>query len=447
MSLEDIVSVTITAQTTTPSRLGFGVPLIARVHNVFASVVRYFANLTEMTDAGFPSGDPAVLIATAIFSQNPKPNSVGVGKRSNAFTQTVQLGFKNTTEDYVYEFDIVVVDIVGGTTTTSISYTNGAAETPITIGAAIHLLVTAVSGITSTDNLDGTIDVETDTDGDLVNYVGFDEPDNFTLEDITADPGIAADLTAIETVDPDGWYALVLDSNSHAEIDATAAWIEARKKLFLTNTTDTECVDIAVTDDVMSGLQAAAYARTAIIYSQAELLSWSGAAWAGNRLPSDPGSSTWAYKTLAGVTVDGNLTGGQASVIESKGGNHYTRVAGVNITRYGITASGEYIDITRFIDWLDARIKERIFGVLINNAKIPYTDGGVDLMRAQVQAQLQQGIVAGGLAADPAPTVTAPKVADIDTADKANRILPDIEFQATLAGAIHKLVISGVLSV
>lgn len=443
MSLEDIVSVTITAQTTTPTRLGFGTPLIARVHNVFASVVRAFKNLTEMTDAGFASGDPAVLIATKIFSQNPKPGTVKVGKRANAFTQTVQFQFINTTSGFVYEFDIVV-----GTTTTTITYTNGGAETPITIGAAIHALVDAVAGITSTDNLDGTIDVATDVAGDLVDWVGVsDQPDDWQFKDITTDPGLAADLTAIETVDPDGWYALVLDSNSEAEILAAAAFIEARKKIFLTNTSDTEVVDNVVTTDVMSDLQSFAYARTAIIYSQARLLNWSGAAWGGNRLPSDPGSSTWAFKTLAGVQVDANLTGGQASVIESKGGNHYTVVAGVNITRYGIMASGEFIDITRFIDWLDQRIKERIFGVLINNPKVPFTDTGIDLMRSQVLAQLNQGIAVGGLAADPAPVVTAPKAADVDTADKANRILPDIFFQATLAGAIHKLVISGVLSV
>ena len=204
---------------------------------------------------------------------------------------------------------------------------------------------------------------------------------------------------------------------------------------------------IKVTVDVMSDLQSFAYARTAIIYSQARLLNWSGAAWGGNRLSSDPGSSTWAYKTLAAVQVDANLTGGQVSVIESKGGNVYRTIAGVNVTTFGITASGEFIDVTRFIDWLDQRIKERIFGVLINNAKVPFTDGGVDLMRAQILAQLNQGITAGGLAADPAPVVTAPLVADIDPADKAARILPDIFFTATLAGAIHTLVITGVLSV
>jgi len=442
MSLEDIVSVSISAQTTTVSRLGFGTPLIARYHTLFPSVVREYKSLSAMTDDGWPATDPAVLMATKIASQNPKPAKWKIGKRVNVFTQDVQITPINTDEFYEYAFDIVV-----GTTTTSISYTNGGAETVATICTALQALINAVAGITATDNTTD-VSVETDTDGDLVDYVSIsDEPDNVQFKDITADPGIAADLTAIESVDPDGWYALLLDSNSEAEILASAAFIEARKKIFLTNTSDTEVVDNVVSNDVMSDLQSFAYARTAIIYSQARLLNWTGAGWAGNRLPSDPGSSTWAFKTIASVQVDGNLTGGQTSVIESKGGNVYRTIAGVNVTTFGITASGEYIDVTRFIDWLDARIKERIFGVLINNAKIPYTDVGVDLMRGQVLAQLNQGITAGGLAADPAPVVQAPKVADIDPADKANRILPDITFQATLAGAIHQLVISGVLSV
>ena len=442
MSLEDIVSVTITAQTTTPSRLGFGTPLIARVHSAFASVVRAFANLTEMTDAGFPVTDPAVLIATKMFSQNPKPGTVKVGKRANAFTQVVRLTPINVTEGFVYEFDIVV-----GTTTTTITYTVGAAATVAAVVTALTALVDAVAGISASDDTTH-VTVTHDTAGALADFVGVStSPDDLQFKDMTTDPGIAADLTAIETVDPTGWYALVLDSNSEAEILAAAAWIEARKKIFLCNTSDTEVVDNVVTSDVMSDLQSFAYARTAIMYSQVRLLNWSGAAWGGNRLPSDPGSSTWAFKTLAGVQVDQNLTGGQASVIESKGGNHYTVVAGVNITRYGIMASGEFIDIVRGIDWLDQRIKERIFGVLINNPKVPYTDTGVDLMRSQVLAQLNQGVGVGLLSPDPAPVVTAPKVADIDPADRANRILPDINFQATLAGAIHKLIISGVLSV
>jgi len=441
MSLNDIITLSITANTTTVSKLGFGVPLIATHHVVIAARVREYASLAAMTDDSWPATDPAVLIATKILSQNPKPPTVKIGKRDSAFTQIITFTPINFTEDYVYTFDIVV-----GVTTTTITYTVLAASSVAIIATAMHALINAVAGITSSDDTTH-VTITTDTAGDLVDYVGFDEPDNFSLKDSTADPGLAADLALIEAADPDGWYALVLDSNSEPEILAAAAWIESRKKIFLTNTSDSECVDNVVTDDVMSDLQGFSYARTAILFSQSRLLNWSGAAWAGNRLPSDPGSSTWAYKTLAGVSVDSNLTGGQVSVIESKGGNVFRTIASVNVTTFGIMASGEFIDITRFIDWLDQRTKERIFGVLINSPKIPFTDTGIGTMVAQVKAQLDQGITAGGLAADPAPRVEAPKAADVSSANKAARILPDITFQATLAGAIHTLVISGVLSV
>ena len=64
-------------------------------------------------------------------------------------------------------------------------------------------------------------------------------------------------------------------------------------------------------------------------------------------------------------------------------------------------------------------------------------------MKASLRAAVNQGI----LAADPAPTVTVPKVADVSAADKTARLLPDMKFTGTLAGAIHKVTITGVVSV
>jgi len=42
-------------------------------------------------------------------------------------------------------------------------------------------------------------------------------------------------------------------------------------------------------------------------------------------------------------------------------------------------------------------------------------------------------------------SITVPAVADVDPNDKANRLLPDVEFEATLAGAVHKVKIHGVV--
>jgi hypothetical protein len=69
------------------------------------------------------------------------------------------------------------------------------------------------------------------------------------------------------------------------------------------------------------------------------------------------------------------------------------------------------------------------------------------MIKSVLFAVLKDGIRAGGLSSDPAPEVTAPAVADVDSITKAGRILPDVKFTATLAGAIHNLEISGTLSV
>ena len=437
MGLEDIVTVNITAQTSSPTRPGFGTPLIAAYHTRWTTdLVREYASTTEMTDDGFLVTDPAYLCAQAVFSQSPRPKKIKVGRRTRAFTQTIDLTPTITTEGYVYTIKI------GADTLT---YTVLAAATVATICAALTTAINALAGGALHTAVDGTtkVTVTTATAGNLLDYA--DWTNGLTFKDATADPGIAADIVDIVAEDDD-WYGLLLDSNSEAEVAVAALSIEARIKLFGYTTSDTETYDAGDTDDVFSTLKTSNYARTFGILSSKRLLSWSAAAWMGNRFPFDPGSDTWAFKTLRGVVTD-VLSSGKVTAVLNKRGNVYTAVAGVSVTQFGKTASAEYIDVTRFIDWLRSEIQIRLFALLINNQKIPYTDLGVDMVKAVIKAVLSDGIRAGGLASDPAPEVTAPAVKDVDPVTKAGRILPDVKFTATLAGAIHQLEIDGTLSV
>ena len=59
---------------------------------------------------------------------------------------------------------------------------------------------------------------------------------------------------------------------------------------------------------------------------------------------------------------------------------------------------------------------------------------------------IAEGIQVGGLADAPAPIVTVPNVLNIDPAVRATRVLPDITFEARLAGAIMYAGISGTVS-
>lgn len=309
----------------------------------------------------------------------------------------------------------------------------------------------AIDGLSNTA-LHSTTDNTTDltvaaaTPGNLLDYS--DWVNGLTFEDITANPGsggIASDLSDIRAEDDD-WYGLLLDSNSQAEVVAAAAAVEAMIKIFGFTTSDTEAYDAGDSDDVFSTLKASNYARTYGVLSSKKLLNWTAAAWMGNRFPFDPGSDTWAFKTLRGVTTD-VLSSGKVTAVLNKRGNVYTSVAGVSVTQFGKTFANEWIDTTRFIDWLRSELQIRVYALLINNQKIPYTDLGVDMIKSVIKAVLADGIRAGGLAADPAPEVSAPAVADVDSITKGDRILPDVTFTATLAGAIHTLEIDGTLSV
>lgn len=438
MSLDDVVQVTITAESLSVARAGFGTPLIFGYHTVYAGArVREYSTSADLIADGFAATHPIVLCAQHILAQNPKVQNFKVGRRNLPHTQTVRLTPLSTVLGVVYTITVSL-----GLITQTYTFTNGAAETIATIctgiAAAINAGTTAVTAVAAATHVDVTVDVA----GTLANYSG--KNPELKIQDRTVDPGVATDLNAVLLEDPD-WYAMVMDSNSEAEVNAAAAIIETVRKLLFINSADTDILDSVVTTDLFSDLEAASYARTVPLWNE-ELLGFAGAAWAGDGLPFDPGSITWAFKRLSSVVVD-NLNTNQRSAIENKTGNFYTPLADVAVTRPGVTAANEFIDIIHYIDFLTARIQEDIASLLINNPKIPYTDKGVDLVRAEILKRLNQGIADGALAADPAPVVTAPLVKDIAAADRIARILPDVTFQATLAGAIHELQITGRLSI
>ena len=186
--------------------------------------------------------------------------------------------------------------------------------------------------------------------------------ENVSLLDVTADPGIEADLNELLAVDPD-FYGLALDSNSQDEIEAVAPWAQTNRRIFVWQSADTGCGVAGTTDDVMSVLQAASngYAPGWHYPAIAAADGWFAAGMLGNRLPRDPGSDTWAYKTVAGITVRPISTAARAAVL-AKNGNVYERRNGVNITFPGKVPLGEWIDTVRsgaYRDWIAQNYAER----------------------------------------------------------------------------------------
>jgi hypothetical protein len=261
-----------------------------------------------------------------------------------------------------------------------------------------------------------------------------------------ADADWAAALNAVQA-EESNWYtfSIIPESGTEvAEIKEAMAWTETQKKIFFYNTTSADAYNSGVTTDLGYFAKNGAYERTvSTFHKTAE--SYMECAMQGEALPFDPGSQTWAYKTLSGVQAYA-LTTAQRTALLDKHYNVYTTRGGVNVTEDGNVASGEFIDVIRGLDWLESALEVAIFGNLVNKRKMPYDDTGIALIQNSVSSVLKlaerKGVLQPGTS-----KVQVPLYADISTNDILSRTLPDVKFSALIQGAIHKVKINGTVTV
>lgn len=499
MTLERIVDVTITKETASVTRVGFGTPLLMVTHEVTGDRAKIYASLKEMEDDGFVSADLAHSMAARVFGQDPKVAQIVLGKRTRQPTRTVKLTpvspaladtlYRVTIDSTVFDFTSdstpTIAEIAAGLTA-AIDQASWLPTTAYVVGDYVRNLgnvyicttdgTSASSGGptgTGSGIVDGTVvwafkgvevdvnatDNTTDMDVEAASAPGGGAQAGvpftiaqsralFDFEDNTADPGIADDLSDVRNSNDD-WYSVTGDWWSEAQADAMAAVIETTQRLHVWGNSDTDVLDGAVTDDAASVMNGKAYSRTGMIWHTSPD-SHPAAAWIGSLLPTDPGSATWKFKTLVGILFD-TFTGGELTAMTTKKANHYIRVAGLNMTEEGYAHDGTFFDETRGLDFVAQRIAEDVYRLLKVSPKVPYTDLGLASVQAVVQGVLISATVDGGgsgqiFRTDPSPVTTVPLVADVNVNDKADRLLPDINWTAFLAGAVHNVQVNGKVS-
>jgi len=445
MSIDEIVNVQISRETTAVQRAGFGTALFVDLHKVFEERYRVYTSLNQVVADGFPETSPSYLAARAYFGQELSPTQLLLGRQDS--TDTVVLTCTAAAGAGV----VYTVKLTVGEDVDTATYTSAGAETAITVAAGIEAAINGLTAdFTASDAAaNGTLTVAIDTAATDYSIV---VSSNISVA-ATSNESVTAAVTAISALTP-LFYAVATYSHLEADILAVAAYIETQKKIYAYSTGNSTDKTTALTG-VMGQLSALNYARTFGMWdeesgSTAAASSYFEMGWLGRMLPTAPGAATWAFKTIAGfeaLNSEGNpeLTVTQSLNLRAanKNGNTYETVGGVEITREGKVAEGEYIDVIIGVDWLDARLTERIYGRLVNLDKIPFTDAGVQIIVAEIRAQLDEAIKAGFLSGETPYIISVPKVANVSANDKANRNLPDITFEATLAGAIHAVVIRG----
>lgn len=171
---------------------------------------------------------------------------------------------------------------------------------------------------------------------------------------------------------------------------------------------------------------------------------------------------TLKLKTLPGVVavnkpsaviqaISGFVPGLGIDPAQGHRANTYISLGGIDMLVEGTVGSGAFIDEIHAADWLIARTQESVLGVLANNARVPYDNRGTGfLIEAGVNPPLRRAFAAGLIAARdgddgeyiPAFEVSVDDVANIPTAQRRNRIAPDIKARFTYAGAIHFVSVS-----
>lgn len=452
--ISSIVNVQITRETQGVTKAGFGIPLILTDESPSSSWgserVREYLTTAEVLE-DFSSSSDVYAAAAAILSQLPKVETVKIGKEGSRVAQVQTITFSA---------DLITSNVINGSVDgTALSATTFATDHATTM-AAIATKIAATAGV-STATVGGSgnrvITVTAQSAGVPFTLSGFAvtlgaSQATVAIVETVANHGPADDLAEISEED-DEYYGVIWNERQQDLVEEMAAYIETVRKIFGTCTEDdTNVLNDSITTDIGSVLSLANYERTFVIYND-DASDFADAALIGKCFPFDPGTETWKFKTLAGITVD-NLTAAQRAAAAGKNVNLFVEIGGVAITQEGVMASGEYIDVIRFVDWLQARMEEAVYGRLVNLTKVPFTDTGIGIITNEIRGVLENGIRVGGIANDamdavtPTPyTISAPRAVDVSTNDRADRLLPDVRFRARLAGAIHKVNIDGVVTV
>jgi len=448
-AIDQIVKVNITQQTAAVSQASFSIPLIiGPTVPTSGPVAQVYFEPSGLLANGYTTSSPEYIYALELFDQPLTPTEFVVGQRTAAVAQVDTFAVNTIVASHVYQFTMAGLIV---------SYTAGGSETQQSILeglladiATVFPTGNPVSGAVSGSGAGALLTLTSVTPGAGVSYSAIDA--DLTHVAATANKGIANDLAAIIAVN-NLWYGAILCSNVDYDILQLAAAIQALKKIFIAASNDS-AIATSATTDIMSVMKALSYSRSGLVFSPLNYNTGIEAGWMGGQLPAVPGSNNWAFKTVIGAQPD-SLSDNQVAIligdpiagVQGKNANIYQTVGGQDITQMGTMASGQFIDITIGVDWLESTIQSNVFTALTQAAKIPYTDAGTTVLISAVKAAIDLG-VANGLIDGASPiTISAAPVLSVPQSQRALRIAPTITFSCRLQGAFNAVIVNGTVTV
>jgi hypothetical protein len=91
-SLDNHVSMVVTADSVGVARAGFGMPLVLSPNAPRPERVRVYQRLADVISDGFAANTPEALAVGAMFGQSPHARRVAIGRAANRPTQRYSVG-------------------------------------------------------------------------------------------------------------------------------------------------------------------------------------------------------------------------------------------------------------------------------------------------------------------------------------------------------------------
>ena len=175
------------------------------------------------------------------------------------------------------------------------------------------------------------------------------------------------------------------------------------------------------------------------------------AAYLGAVAPWYPRHVTWKFKMPQGITAP-ELTAAEINDLDKNHINYVSDEYKNNYIKNGVCADGEWIDSVLGGDWIARDMRNELYKVFVENAVVPYTDDGFNLIGMAVFRTLNRAVQYGIIASDSDSgtgiyRVSIPARSTASEEQIRNRIMPDITWEAQLEGAVHGIMTRGILKV
>ena len=163
-----------------------------------------------------------------------------------------------------------------------------------------------------------------------------------------------------------------------------------------------------------------------------------------------------AYYPLSGIVADtlssteiGHIVAKNCNRIENVGG--YTLMPAVDLVadnggnKGGVLSSGQYLDLVVAKYFLEEKVSEAVYQLLIDNKKVPFTLTGFEMIKSRIYNTMVE--YGDGIVDLATIVITMPDFETYSTTKKGQRWLDGVEGAGTLAGAINKIRISYSLTI